>query len=50
MDVREPEHAQTMVAFAAEKFGQVDGLVNNAAGNFLVACRKIIAEWMEGRY
>ena len=36
MDVRVPEHAEAMVAFAVEKFGQVDGLVNNAAGNFIV--------------
>lgn len=41
MDVREPEHAQAMVVFAAEKFGQVDGLVNNAAGNFLVQAEKL---------
>lgn len=36
MDVRVPEHAEAMLAFAVEKFGQVDGLVNNAAGNFIV--------------
>ncbi|MCS1383040.1 2,4-dienoyl-CoA reductase [Lysinibacillus sphaericus] len=36
MDVRIPEQAQAMVAFAVEKFGRVDGLVNNAAGNFIV--------------
>ncbi len=36
MDVRIPEQAEAMVAFAVEKFGQVDGLVNNAAGNFMV--------------
>lgn len=36
MDVRVPEHAEAMVAFAVEKFGQIDGLVNNAAGNFIV--------------
>lgn len=41
MDVREPEHAQAMVAYVAEKFGQVDGLVNNAAGNFLVHAEKL---------
>ncbi len=33
---RLPEHAEAMLAFAIEKFGQVDGLVNNAAGNFIV--------------
>ena len=36
MDVRVPEHAEAMLEFAIEKFGQVDGLVNNAAGNFIV--------------
>lgn len=41
MDVREPEHAKAMVAFAVETFGQVDGLVNNAAGNFIVQAEKL---------
>lgn len=41
MDVREPEHAQAMLDFAVEKFGQVDSLVNNAAGNFLVHAEKL---------
>lgn len=41
MDVREPEHAQAMLDFAVEKFGQVDGLVNNAAGNFLVKAEEL---------
>lgn len=41
MDVREPEHAKAMVAFAVERFGSVDALVNNAAGNFLVASEKL---------
>lgn len=41
MDVREPEHAKAMVVFAVEKFGQVDGLVNNAAGNFIVQAEKL---------
>ena len=41
MDVREPEHAQAMVEFAVEKFGRVDGLVNNAAGNFIVNAEKL---------
>ncbi|WP_249650802.1 SDR family NAD(P)-dependent oxidoreductase, partial [Lysinibacillus sp. D4A3_S15] len=36
MDVRQPAHAEAMLALAVEKFGQVDGLVNNAAGNFIV--------------
>lgn len=41
MDVREPEHAKAMVQFAVETFGQVDGLVNNAAGNFIVQAEKL---------
>ncbi|OZS79142.1 2,4-dienoyl-CoA reductase [Tetzosporium hominis] len=41
MDVREPEHAKAMVAFTVERFGSVDALVNNAAGNFLVASEKL---------
>lgn len=34
-DVREPEQVDAMVASAVEKYGQVDRLINNAAGNFL---------------
>jgi NAD(P)-dependent dehydrogenase (short-subunit alcohol dehydrogenase family) len=34
-DVREPDRVQALVAHAVERFGKVDGLVNNAAGNFL---------------
>jgi NAD(P)-dependent dehydrogenase (short-subunit alcohol dehydrogenase family) len=34
-DVREPEACAALIARAAERFGSVDGLVNNAAGNFL---------------
>ena len=41
MDVREPEHVQAMVDFTVEKFGRVDSLVNNAAGNFLVQAEKL---------
>ena len=36
-DVREPSQVDALVAFAAGRFGKIDGLVNNAAGNFLVA-------------
>lgn len=36
MDVRNLESVDAMVAFADEKFGRIDGLVNNAAGNFIV--------------
>lgn len=41
MDVREPEHAQAMIDFTVEKFGQVNHLVNNAAGNFIVQAEKL---------
>ncbi|HEY1434647.1 MAG TPA: SDR family oxidoreductase [Thermoanaerobaculia bacterium] len=34
-DLRQPEEAAKLVADAAERFGKLDGLVNNAAGNFL---------------
>ncbi|MFD1929049.1 2,4-dienoyl-CoA reductase [Sporosarcina siberiensis] len=36
MDVRSVESVDAMVAFTDEKFGRIDGLVNNAAGNFIV--------------
>ncbi|MDW0111950.1 2,4-dienoyl-CoA reductase [Sporosarcina saromensis] len=36
MDVRSTEQVQGLVEFADEKFGKIDGLVNNAAGNFIV--------------
>jgi NAD(P)-dependent dehydrogenase (short-subunit alcohol dehydrogenase family) len=35
-DVREPAEVDALVARAVERFGKVDALVNNAAGNFLV--------------
>jgi len=35
-DVRRPEEVENLVAHAVERFGKVDSLVNNAAGNFLV--------------
>jgi len=34
-DVREPERVEALVAHAVSHFGKLDGLVNNAAGNFL---------------
>jgi len=34
-DVRRPEEAQALIARAVSRFGRADGLVNNAAGNFL---------------
>lgn len=41
MDVRDPEMAKEMVKFTVETFGSVDGLVNNAAGNFIVHAEKL---------
>jgi NAD(P)-dependent dehydrogenase (short-subunit alcohol dehydrogenase family) len=35
-DVRQPDEVENLVAHAVERFGKVDSLVNNAAGNFLV--------------
>jgi NAD(P)-dependent dehydrogenase (short-subunit alcohol dehydrogenase family) len=35
-NVRQPEEVENLVAHAVERFGKVDSLVNNAAGNFLV--------------
>ena len=40
-DVREPEQVRAVVAHVVERFGKVDGLVNNAAGNFLVAAEDL---------
>ena len=34
-DIRTPGEAERIVAHAVSRFGKVDGLVNNAAGNFL---------------
>ncbi|MFC4024058.1 2,4-dienoyl-CoA reductase [Oceanobacillus longus] len=36
MDVREPELVKNMVDATIEKFGRIDLLINNAAGNFIV--------------
>lgn len=41
MDVREVDHVQAMVEFTVNKFGRIDSLVNNAAGNFLVHAEKL---------
>jgi NAD(P)-dependent dehydrogenase (short-subunit alcohol dehydrogenase family) len=40
-DVREPGEVKALVAHAVTRFGKVDGLVNNAAGNFLVAAEDL---------
>lgn len=34
-DVRSPEQIENVLALSVQKFGQVDGLVNNSAGNFI---------------
>ncbi|SPR93702.1 2,4-dienoyl-CoA reductase [Bacillus altitudinis] len=41
MDVRYPEDADQMVKFAVDTFGDVDAIINNAAGNFLVPTEKL---------
>ncbi|MEK4484933.1 2,4-dienoyl-CoA reductase [Psychrobacillus sp. FSL H8-0484] len=41
MDVRIPEHVSAMVEFTDKTYGQIDGLVNNAAGNFIVESEKL---------
>lgn len=41
MDVREVEHVEAMVKFTVEKFGGINHLVNNAAGNFIVQAEKL---------
>jgi NAD(P)-dependent dehydrogenase (short-subunit alcohol dehydrogenase family) len=40
-DVRDPEQVARLVAHAVERFGRIDGLVNGAAGNFLVAAEDL---------
>lgn len=41
MDVRNSEQAQSMVAQTKKRFGKIDGLVNNAAGNFTCAAEDL---------
>jgi peroxisomal 2,4-dienoyl-CoA reductase len=40
-DIREPDQVEALVQRAYETFGRIDVLVNNAAGSFLAAVRKI---------
>lgn len=40
-DVRDPEQVGALVAHAVSRFGKLDGLVNNAAGNFLAFSEKL---------
>jgi len=46
-DVREPQQVEALVAHAVSRFGQIDGLVNNAAGNFLVAAEDLTPNGFE---
>lgn len=41
MDVRNIDNVQGLINFADEKFGKIDGLVNNAAGNFIVKAEEL---------
>jgi NAD(P)-dependent dehydrogenase (short-subunit alcohol dehydrogenase family) len=40
-DVRDPDQASRLVADAAARFGRLDALVNNAAGNFLALSEEL---------
>ena len=40
-DVREPDQVQALSQVALDTFGRIDVLVNNAAGSFLSAARKL---------
>jgi peroxisomal 2,4-dienoyl-CoA reductase len=40
-DIREPDQVEALVQCARQAFGRIDVLVNNAAGSFLAAARKI---------
>src|SRR5260370_18124990 len=40
-DVRDPAQVETLVAHAVERFGKVDALVKNGAGNFLVLSEEL---------
>jgi NAD(P)-dependent dehydrogenase (short-subunit alcohol dehydrogenase family) len=40
-DVRDPEQVDALVAGAVDRFGRVDVLVNNAAGNFVVKAEEL---------
>jgi NAD(P)-dependent dehydrogenase (short-subunit alcohol dehydrogenase family) len=42
-DVRDQEQVESLVTHAVERFGKVDCLVNNAAGNFLVLSEDLTA-------
>src|SRR5690606_10373635 len=40
-NVRDYDEVDGLVASVAERFGRIDGLVNNAAGNFLAATEEL---------
>jgi len=40
-DVRVPEQVEAMIAATYERFGNLDGLVNNAAGNFICPTERL---------
>ncbi|MCL6627932.1 MAG: SDR family NAD(P)-dependent oxidoreductase, partial [Alicyclobacillus shizuokensis] len=41
MDVRNPDDVERMVRLALARFGRVDHLVNNAAGNFICPAEQL---------
>ena len=41
MDVRQVETIEALIHYADETFGRIDGLVNNAAGNFIVQAEEL---------
>ncbi|MGD6817587.1 2,4-dienoyl-CoA reductase [Metabacillus sp. 84] len=41
MDVREPEKASELMKAVHAEFGRIDGLINNAAGNFICPAEKL---------
>lgn len=43
LDVRDAAQVQDVLASTAERYGRLDGLVNNAAGNFVAPAEKISA-------
>ena len=50
-DVRSKEDAQRVVELTVQEFGRLDILVNNAAGNFLVAAEDLSPNgFRTGRY
>lgn len=46
-DVRDASHVDRMLASIVERFGKVDGLVNNAAGNFISPTERLNSKAFE---